>query len=95
MDTGMKIIYLSLDIYPSGVKILDVLEDDAELTGAHRSHFQFLTIIGLSLATLTFVVGMVADLTLSSTLFSIKNASAVASAPLEVLIGVLYWGICA
>lgn len=51
------------------------------------------TIIGLSLATGTFAIALLADVTLSSNLFSFKNALSVASAPMEVLISILYWGI--
>ncbi|KAK1757529.1 FAR-17a/AIG1-like protein [Echria macrotheca] len=58
-------------------------------------NYQFLTIIGLSLATATFAVGLLADLTLSPQLFRLKNVLSVCSAPLEVLISVLYWGISA
>ena len=58
-------------------------------------HYQFLTIIGLALATITFVVGLLADLTLSPRLFALKNVLSVCSAPLEVLVSVLYWGLCA
>ncbi len=57
--------------------------------------FQFLTIIGLALATATFAFGLLADLTLSPLVFDIKNILSVCSAPLEVLISLLYWGICA
>ena len=56
-------------------------------------HFQYLTIIGLALATTTFSVGLLADLTESPALFYTKNALSTASAPLEVLISVLYWGL--
>lgn len=56
-------------------------------------HMQYLTIIGLSLATLTFTSGLLADLTLSPRLFRIKNALSITSAPLEVLISILYWGL--
>ena len=56
-------------------------------------HFQYLTIIGLSLATLTFTFGSLADITLSPRLFLIKNALSMCSAPLEVLISVLYWSL--
>jgi hypothetical protein len=56
---------------------------------------QYLTIIGLSLATCTFMLGLLADLTLSPQLFLIKNALSVTSAPLEVLVSILYWSLCA
>jgi len=56
-------------------------------------HMQYLTIIGLSLSTVTFAVGLLADLTLSKRLFNAKNALSVASAPMECLISLLYWGL--
>ncbi|KAE8552613.1 hypothetical protein TMatcc_008016 [Talaromyces marneffei ATCC 18224] len=56
-------------------------------------HFVFLTIIGLALSTCTFTVGLLADVTLSRRLFLLKNILSVCSAPLEVSISVLYWGI--
>lgn len=57
--------------------------------------FQFLTIIGLASALTTFSVGLLADLTLNPTLFRIKNRLSVCSAPLEVLVSILYWGLIA
>ncbi|TKA25903.1 hypothetical protein B0A50_05658 [Salinomyces thailandicus] len=56
-------------------------------------HLQFLTIIGLALATATVTIGLLADLTLSRTLFAVKNILSVASAPLACLISLLYWGL--
>lgn len=61
-------------------------------------HWQYLTIIGLTLATASFAFGLLADLTsgsLSSNLFATKNTLSLCSAPLEVLISILYWGISA
>lgn len=55
--------------------------------------FQFLTIIGLALALTSMVLGLFADVTLSSTLFNAKNVISVGSTPLEVLVSILYWGI--
>lgn len=55
--------------------------------------FQFLTIIGLALACASMVFGFLADITLNQTFFDIKNVISVCSAPLEVLISTLYWGI--
>ena len=60
---------------------------------AYGWHFQYLTIIGLALATVTFAVGLLADLTLSRRIFLAKNALSFCSAPLEVLIALLYWGL--
>lgn len=54
-------------------------------------HLQYLTIIGLSLATLTFLTGLLADTLASPALFSVKNTLSVASAPMELLISILYW----
>ncbi|KAL2351762.1 FAR-17a/AIG1-like protein, partial [Cryomyces antarcticus] len=56
-------------------------------------HLQYLTIIGLSLATTTFFFALLSDATLSPRLFLVKNALSVASAPLEVLISILYWSL--
>ncbi|KAJ5874396.1 uncharacterized protein N7529_002826 [Penicillium soppii] len=56
-------------------------------------HFQYLTVIGLSLSTLTFFVALLADITLSRRLFLLKNILSICSAPLEVLISILYWGL--
>lgn len=55
--------------------------------------FQFLTIIGLALALTSMVLGLLADLTSSRTLFHAKNIVSVCSTPLEVLVSILYWGI--
>ncbi|KAI0398442.1 FAR-17a/AIG1-like protein [Xylariaceae sp. FL0594] len=65
------------------------------LSEAYGGNYQFLTIIGLTLALCTFLVGLLADLTLSPTLFQAKNLLAVCSTPLEILVSVLYWGLCA
>jgi hypothetical protein len=55
--------------------------------------FQFLTIIGLALSLTSMALGLLADVTLSTTLFRAKNVISVCSTPLEVLISILYWGI--
>lgn len=60
---------------------------------AYGWHFQYLTVIGLSLATLTFIFGLLADLTLSARLFLVKNILSLCSAPMEVLISILYWSL--
>jgi hypothetical protein len=58
-------------------------------------HWQYLTILGLTVAYTTFIFGFLADITLSPTLFLIKNSLSLCSAPLEVLISLLYWSISA
>lgn len=60
---------------------------------AYGWHFQYLTVIGLSLSTVTFAVGLLADLTLSPRLFLAKNLFSICSTPMEVLISVLYWSL--
>lgn len=60
---------------------------------AYGWHFQYLTIIGLSLATITFSLGLIADFTLSRHLFLMKNILSCCSAPMETLISTLYWGL--
>ncbi|KAJ5211470.1 uncharacterized protein N7498_003116 [Penicillium cinerascens] len=60
---------------------------------AYGWHFQYLTVIGLGLSTLTFACGLLADVTLSRRLFLAKNILSVCSCPMEVLISVLYWGL--
>lgn len=66
---------------------------DSPLSDSYGWHFQFLTIIGLLAALVAFQIGILADLTLSTTLFRAKNAIAVVATPLEVVISILYWGI--
>ncbi|KAI1421077.1 FAR-17a/AIG1-like protein [Xylaria sp. FL1777] len=68
---------------------------ETPISSAFGGHYQFLTIIGLALALCTFAIGLTADLTLSPSLFQAKNSLAVCSAPLEVLITILFWGLCA
>lgn len=52
-----------------------------------------LRIIGLAVSSVSFVLGLVADLLLSVRLFRWKNDIALIAAPLEVVISILYWGI--
>ncbi|KAJ9605222.1 hypothetical protein H2200_010612 [Cladophialophora chaetospira] len=63
------------------------------INSAYGWHFQYLTIIGLTLATTTFLLGLFADLTLSPRLFRAKNVLSMCSAPMEVLVSLLYWGL--
>ncbi|KAL1880518.1 hypothetical protein VTK73DRAFT_5718 [Phialemonium thermophilum] len=64
------------------------------LSEAFGGQFQFLTTIGLFLAMVTFAVGLLADITLSPGMFAAKNSLSVCSAPLEILVSILYWSIC-
>lgn len=66
---------------------------DTPFAKAYGWHFQFLTIIGLTLSLVAFAFGILADLTSIPVLFQAKNAVAVLATPLEVVISILYWGI--
>lgn len=65
------------------------------MSESYGGQFQFLTIIGLAASLLTFSTGLLADLTRNPRLFAIKNGLSVGSAPLEVLVSILYWGLTA
>ncbi|KAG9253271.1 FAR-17a/AIG1-like protein [Emericellopsis atlantica] len=60
---------------------------------AYGWHFQFLTILGLSAALLSFSFGILADLTLAPVFFKAKNIISIVATPLEVVISILYWGL--
>ncbi|KAL0939039.1 uncharacterized protein CTRU02_205649 [Colletotrichum truncatum] len=64
-----------------------------EISMGFGGNYQHLTNIGLILSAVTFATGILADITLSNKLFVIKNALSTTTAPLEVLISILYWGI--
>ncbi|KAM0276678.1 hypothetical protein ACHAQH_006495 [Verticillium albo-atrum] len=66
---------------------------DQPMLRGYGGNYQHLTNIGLAMAFVTFALGLAADLTLNRHLFALKNAMSVTSAPLEVLISLLYWGI--
>ncbi len=72
-----------------------LIDFPTHINDSYGWHWQYLTILGLTVAYATFVFGLFADLTLSPKLFLIKNTLSLCSAPLEVLISILYWGICA
>lgn len=61
--------------------------------GSFGGDFQYLTILGLALSLLTFLIGYAADITLLPEVFATKNSFAVCVAPLEMLISILYWGL--
>jgi hypothetical protein len=90
--------YISLTIHLLGLSSFTysfhyLSANPNHINQAYGWHFQYLTIIGLLLATLTFTFGLLADLTLSRTLFQAKNVLSMCSAPMEVLISLLYWGL--
>ncbi|KAI6246532.1 hypothetical protein HI914_05841 [Erysiphe necator] len=65
------------------------------IDGTYGWHWQYLTVIGLTITIITSFVALLVDITLSKTIFSIKNKLVLLSAPLEVLISILYWGLSA
>ncbi|CAD6585162.1 MAG: hypothetical protein ASARMPREDX12_001923 [Alectoria sarmentosa] len=65
--------------------------DPTPINDSYGWHFQFLTIIGLALAVLTFFAGALADLSTSPALFRLKNTLSICTTPLQVLISILYW----
>jgi len=56
-------------------------------------HFQFLTIIGITICTACFTSGLIADITKSHFFFTLKNYLALVAAPIEIVISILYWGL--
>ncbi|KAF2790710.1 hypothetical protein K505DRAFT_377341 [Melanomma pulvis-pyrius CBS 109.77] len=56
-------------------------------------HFQYLTIIGISISTLCFASALLADITSSPALFALKNYLSLVAAPIEILISILYWSL--
>ncbi|KAF2280698.1 uncharacterized protein EI97DRAFT_428804 [Westerdykella ornata] len=62
------------------------------ITTSFGWHLQYLTILGLSISTLCFSVGLLADMTGSYALFTAKNYLSLVAAPIEILIALLYWG---
>ncbi|RGP62379.1 integral membrane [Fusarium longipes] len=90
---GLSLVLHLLGIASFNYNFQFLREWDTPIAKAYGWHFQFLTILGLSASLLAFVAGAVADLTLSRTLFQIKNYIAVLAAPVEVTISILYWGI--
>ena len=46
-----------------------------------------------SISTVCFSFGLLADITSSHALFTVKNYLALVAAPIEVLISLLYWGL--
>jgi hypothetical protein len=56
-------------------------------------HLQFLTILGITICTICFIFGLLADVTNNVTCFTIKNYIALVAAPIEIVISILYWGL--
>ncbi|RDL40027.1 uncharacterized protein BP5553_00006 [Venustampulla echinocandica] len=72
-----------------------MIDNPTKMNDSYGWHMQYLTIIGLAIAYATFICAFLADITLSPKLFLIKNVLSLCSAPLAVLISLLYGVICA
>lgn len=94
-NAGISGLFHALGIMSFASSFVYLANFPSFINDSYGWHFQYLTILGLSIAFLTFVFGFLSDLTLSPKLFVLKNSLALCSAPLEVLISILYWGICA
>ena len=70
-----------------------LVDNPTLVSASYGWHFQYLTIIGLTICTVSFVCGSLADVSESQTLFKIKNGLSVCAAPMEILISILYWGL--
>ncbi|KAF2133946.1 hypothetical protein P153DRAFT_101364 [Dothidotthia symphoricarpi CBS 119687] len=94
------ILFLPSSLLPSSLLLLPPHQSSKLTKQKNESfgwHLQFLTIIGLSISTLCFAVGLFADITnpspLSRTLFTAKNYLLLVAAPIELTISILYWGL--
>lgn len=56
-------------------------------------NFQFLTVLAIALSLVAFSCGLIADLTNSHHFFVIKITLCVCTAPLEILVSILYYGL--
>ncbi|KIV77869.1 hypothetical protein PV11_09647 [Exophiala sideris] len=90
---GVSALIHVLGLASFGYSYEYLISNPNHINQAYGWHFQYLTIIGLSLATLTFLLGLLADFTRSPRVFALKNLVSMCSAPMEVLISFLYWGL--
>jgi hypothetical protein len=90
---GFSALVHSLGLASFAYSYKYLIENPNHINQAYGWHFQYLTIIGLTLATITFSLALLADLSLSPRLFVAKNVLSMCSAPMEILISLLYWGL--
>ena len=90
---GVSALVHVLGLASFGFSYNYLIANPNHINQAYGWHFQYLTIIGLSLATLTFLLALLADFTRSPRVFALKNLVSMCSAPMEVLISFLYWGL--
>lgn len=92
---GISAVFHFLGIISFSLSFKYLVDYPTAINDSYGWHYQYLTIIGLTIAFGTFIFGFLADITLSPKLFLIKNSLSLCSAPLEVLITILYWGLVA
>lgn len=92
---GVSALLHLFGIYSFTMSYKYLIDMPTFINDSYGWHWQYLTILGLTVAYATFIFGLLADITLSPKLFLIKNSLSLCSAPLEVLISMLYWGISA
>jgi len=90
---GVSALVHSLGLASFAYSFRYLVEHPNHINQAYGWHFQYLTIIGLTLATITFTLALLADFSLSPQLFVGKNVLSMCSVPMEVLISALYWGL--
>ncbi|KAF2141746.1 uncharacterized protein K452DRAFT_287706 [Aplosporella prunicola CBS 121167] len=90
---GVSALVHTLGIISAAYSFHFLIYQENTINEAWGWHMQFLTVCGLLLASVTYVLALAADTTLSRHLFYAKNIVSLASAPLAFCISVLYWGI--
>lgn len=91
---------LSISLHVAGIISCSLcfkylVDHPTAINEAHGWHWQYLTVIGLTISLGVFGFGLLANITNSLTIFFLKNKLSLCSTPLEMLISILYWGLCA
>ncbi|KAK9456622.1 FAR-17a/AIG1-like protein [Dipodascopsis uninucleata] len=76
------------------VDISFILNSKSPMAKAYGGQWNYLTNLGVAASYLTIIFGFFANLTGSKALFNIKNRLLLISAPVEVLISILYGSLC-
>lgn len=86
------IIAAAVAIYSSAIRFLEV-EDSSPISKLYGGHFIFLTVWGLALSFVQSVVAAFAVFSGLRTVYALSNYLLMLSAPVELLITMLYWTI--
>ncbi|ORY79927.1 FAR-17a/AIG1-like protein, partial [Protomyces lactucae-debilis] len=70
-----------------------ILRNPNEISSAYGWHFQFLTILTLTIAYIQFMLACLHDLTGNETILELKQILLLIAGPVELLISVLWWGL--